>query len=106
MASSTNATHLPEKPHPAMALWEVMTRFDTSKIEPGLALRNAIGITIPLAIAMMVGNPTAGSLAATGALSVAFSDANDPYMRRAQRMLVASILVAAAVFIGALSARN
>lgn len=106
MASPSNVTDYPEKPSPGAALWDTMTRFDSSKIESPIAIRTTIGITVPLALAVALGNPTAGTIAATGALSVAFSDGNDPYYRRAKRMLIASFFVSTAIIIGALSSND
>ncbi len=106
MVSPPTTTHFPEKPSSGAALWDTITRFDSSKLEPWIALRNAVGLTVPLALAVALGNPTAGTVATTGALSVAFSDGSDPYIRRARRMLTATIFVAVAIFIGALSGRN
>ncbi|HYI92184.1 MAG TPA: FUSC family protein [Bryobacteraceae bacterium] len=106
MASPSTTTNFPEKPSSGAALWDTITRFDTSKIEPLIAFRNAVGLTVPLALAVAFGNPTAGTIATTGALSVAFSDGSDPYIRRAKRMLTATIFVSLAIFIGALSGRN
>ena len=44
-----------------------------------MALRNALGVAMPLAIGIALGNPSGGVMAATGALNVAFSDGKDPY---------------------------
>jgi uncharacterized membrane protein YccC len=83
--------------------WQTVTKFDRGKIIPRIALRNALGVGIPLAAGLLTGYKLSGVAIATGALNVAFSDGDDSYPQRARRMLAASILVAAAVFIGALS---
>ncbi|HXE13512.1 MAG TPA: FUSC family protein [Bryobacteraceae bacterium] len=83
--------------------WRTVTKFDRGKIIPLIALRNALGVGIPLAAGILTGYKLSGLAIATGALNVAFSDGNDSYPQRARRMLAASILVAVAVFIGALS---
>lgn len=89
-----------EKPDPWVALWRVITRFEKSKIAPKIAFRNAIGITLPLAVSVAAGNAAAGIVVATGALHVAFSDGTDPYQQRGGRMLIANVFGSVAVFIG------
>jgi uncharacterized membrane protein YccC len=80
--------------------WATLIRFDAARLSPGIALRNAIGIAIPVAAGILVHNPSAGVMGATGALDVAFSDGEDPYLHRARRMLAAALMVSLAVFIG------
>ena len=87
------------------AFWESVTRFDRSKVVPWMALRNAIGVALPLAIGAAIGNAGGGVIASTGALNVAFSDGTDPYAHRARRMLSSSLCCAIAVFMGALTGR-
>ena len=106
MASALSGPSAPEKPDPWVALWRVMTRFDRAKIAPSIALRNAIGISLPLAVAVALGNPTLGTIAAMGALNVSGSDGSDPYQQRAGRMLAASVAGAIAVCIGGLTGGN
>ena len=48
-----------------------------------MALRNAFGVAIPLLAGDALHNPAGGSMAATGALNVSFTDGNDPYLHRA-----------------------
>ena len=71
-----------------------------------MALRNALGVALPLAIGIALGNPSGGAMAATGALDVAFSDGADPYLHRGRRMLSAALFVALAVFAGRLCGHN
>jgi uncharacterized membrane protein YccC len=85
---------------PRSGFWSTVVRFDAARLTPGMALRNAIGIAIPLAAGIFAHNPAAGVMAATGALDVAFSDGEDPYMHRARRMLAAGLMVSIAVFAG------
>jgi uncharacterized membrane protein YccC len=80
--------------------WSAVLHFDAARLAPGMALRNAIGIAIPLAAGLAAHNPSAAVMAATGALDVAFSDGEDPYLHRARRMLAAAVLVSIAVFTG------
>ena len=67
-----------------------------------MALRNAIGVALPLAAGVAFGTLAGGLIVSTGALNVAFSDSDAPYAQRARRMLGASALVGCAVFAGAL----
>src|SRR5258708_6126358 len=87
----------------ARAFWRVLTRFDSSKVSPHLALRNAIGVLPPLAAGFALNMPRGGVVVASGALNVAYSDGSDPYAQRAKRMLSSSVLCALAVLLGALS---
>src|SRR5271169_3693275 len=82
--------------------WRTVLYFDAAKTMPWQALRNSIGVALPLAIGVLLGNPSAGLVACTGALNVAFSDGSDPYLHRARRMLYAGCFVALAVFAGRL----
>lgn len=88
------------------AFWHTVTRFDSSKIIPLPALRNALGMVLPLAVGVAAGNATGGLIACVGALNVAFSDGTDPYRYRARRMCAASVLVALAVFAGGWCGRS
>src|SRR5882672_1059179 len=89
-------------PHPRSAFWNAVLHFDTGKISPWIALRNSLGVALPLAIGVIAGNPSSGLIAATGALNVAFSDGSDPYRHRARRMLAATFFCSLAVFVGRL----
>jgi uncharacterized membrane protein YccC len=82
------------------AFWETVTRFETAKVTPWLALRNALGVALPLAIGAAIGNAGGGLIMSTGALNVSFSDGSDPYAHRARRMLLASLFCGVAVFVG------
>ena len=88
------------------ALWRALKRIDKSKVNsPFLALRNAIAVALPLAVAIELGNSLVGIAIATGALNVAYSDGRDPYAQRARRMLAWSFLGGVAVFLGSASGR-
>jgi len=88
------------------AFWRTVFRFDATKIDPEIALRNTIGIVVPLILGVVLGNPSAGVVGSLGALNVCYSDSHDPYAMRARRMLLASVVVGIAVAAGALSAVN
>lgn len=83
--------------------WHGLIRYEGQKVNPRLALRNALGIGFPLAAGVALAQPAGGLLASIGALDVAYSDGSDPYQFRARRMLAASLLVALAVFGGGLA---
>ncbi len=84
-------------------LWRSVTRFDGAKIASDVAIRNSIGIVLPLIAGAALGYPSAGAIGALGALNVSYSDSRDPYITRGRRMFVASVLVGIAVAAGALS---
>ncbi len=90
----------------ASSFWSTLTRFDRTQLKPAMAVRNALGVALPLAIGIALGNPSGGAMAATGALNVAFSDGSDPYLHRGRRMLTASLFVALAVFAGRFFGQN
>src|SRR5579864_4722509 len=85
------------------AFRQSITAFQAEKVTPWLALRNATGIAIPLAVGAATGSISTGVVMGMGALNVAFSDSSEPYAQRGWRMLRASMVVAIAVFAGALS---
>lgn len=86
--------------------WHGLIRYEGLKVNPRMALRNALGVGIPLGVGVALGQPAGGLLAAIGALDASFSDGADPYQFRARRMLAASGLVAAAVFAGGLAGNS
>src|SRR5437763_8350619 len=83
----------------------LLTQFDRNKLEPAIALRNAVGVFVPLAVGVAIGMPLGGVAVATGALQVAYSDGHDPYSQRGSRMLMATLLCALAVVAGGLTGR-
>lgn len=83
-------------------LWQSLTHFERAKIVPGIAIRNTIGIVIPLIVGALLDYPSAGLVGALGALNVSYSDSREPYITRGSRMLVSSALVAVAVLLGSL----
>jgi uncharacterized membrane protein YccC len=95
-------------PHrvPLRTLWRTLIRFESQKIVPQIAIRNAIGFTLAVILGTLAASPSTGAVAALGALNVSLSDGLDPYRFRARRMLLASLLTGIAVVAGALSAHN
>src|SRR5258708_20448145 len=81
-----------------MAFWRSLVRFQAEKVAPWLALRNTLGVALPLAAGVATGNVSSGLVLGTGALNVAFSDIAEPYAQRARRMLGSSALVTLASF--------
>src|SRR5260370_12892731 len=94
------------KPSPWITFWKSVIRFQPEKISPWLALRNALGIALPLAVGAAAGATSSGVVMSTGALNVAFSDNFDPYSRRGRRMFRASVIVGVAVFAGTVSGNH
>ena len=88
------------QPGPWPSFWQLLIRLDEVPPTPWVALRNTIGITLPLIVGASMGMISAALPMCTGALIVSFSDSGDPYYLRARRMLAASAAVAAAVFVG------
>jgi uncharacterized membrane protein YccC len=88
------------------AFWATIKQFEAEKMNPWMGFRNAIGVALPLAAGVAVGQPVAGALMSTGALNVCFSDASDPYGQRARRMLAACFLCAFSIAVGAFSGNS
>jgi uncharacterized membrane protein YccC len=88
------------------SFWRAVVRFQREKISPWLAFRNAIGVTLPIFLGVIVGRIPSGLVVATGALNVCFSDGHEPYLLRAKRMLAASVLVGLAVTTGSASGHD
>ncbi len=86
--------------------WRKIIHFDHGRMQPWVALRNAIGVTVPLAVGVALGMPLGGLAVSTGALQVSYSDGHGPYAQRAKRMLAASVLCALAVVAGGLAVGN
>jgi uncharacterized membrane protein YccC len=77
-----------------------------SKLDVWVALRNTLGLLIPLTFGWIFNWPEGGVGAALGSLVVSYSDGPDPYVFRAKRMTMASFVCVVAVFSGALSAHS
>src|SRR5690349_12891875 len=104
--STPAATPASGTPNRWLLFWRTVTRFDRKKIIPWIALRNTIGVALPLTIGILTGATLSGVAIAVGALNVSYSDGDDSYQRRARRMLLAGILTSAAVFMGGILGRN
>ena len=88
------------------AFWRGVLHVDTAKMEPWIGLRNAVGVSVPLAVGIAIGMPLGGLAVASGALNVSYSDGHDPYGQRAKRMLASSVLCALAVMAGGLAGHH
>jgi uncharacterized membrane protein YccC len=107
MTPEVNASVIsPASSTPRKAFWAAVLRFEKSKLIPAIALRNTIGVALPVAAGVATGHPLAGLGIATGALNVAYSDGQDAYRTRARRMLASTLLGAVAVFVGSALCRN
>jgi uncharacterized membrane protein YccC len=86
--------------------WSGVLHVDTAKMDAWIALRNAMGVAIPLGVGIAIGMPLGGLAVASGALNVSYSDGHDPYKQRAKRMLASSVLCAIAVMAGGLAGHH
>ncbi|HEX3748242.1 MAG TPA: FUSC family protein [Bryobacteraceae bacterium] len=86
-------------------LWKSVTRFDRARIHPWMAVRNALGVGLPLAAGAAFGNAGGGLIMGIGALNVSFSDGSDSFAHRARRMLAATLCCALAVYVGGLTGK-
>jgi uncharacterized membrane protein YccC len=86
-----------------LKFWHGVLHVDTSKMDFGIGLRNALGVALPLAVGIAIKMPLGGLAVASGALNVSYSDGHDPYWQRAKRMLATSALCAIAVMAGGLA---
>src|SRR5882672_3553661 len=103
---ATAGVQTPTHEGAARTFWRILTRFDSSKMQPYQALRNTIGVVLPLIVGYALSKPRGGLAVAIGALNVSYSDGSDHYAARAKRMLLSSVLCATAVFAGAISGSN
>jgi len=78
-------------------------RVDLTRLSVGAALRNAIGVVLPLALGAATGHLLEGLTVSTGALNVAFSDRPGPYRLRAAEMLLTGLGGALSVFVGSVT---
>jgi uncharacterized membrane protein YccC len=89
-----------------LIFWNTLVRFEKAKVIPWIALRNTVGVALPLIVGAGIGRLSGGLLAAVGALNVSYSDGPEPYPQRARRMLVSTCCCALAVAAGGLLGRE
>jgi uncharacterized membrane protein YccC len=70
----------------------------------GFAIRNAIGVAIPLLAGVLADDLVAGAVAGGGALVVGFADVGDTRPHRAAAMIATGLLGAVSTFVGVLAA--
>ena len=83
-------------------LLRAAVRLDRSSLQLTRGLRYAAGVGAPLLVGVAVNRLIEGVAVSTGALLVGLTDSGAPYRRRVPAMLVASLVVAAATFVGEL----
>ena len=87
-------------------LFGILVRFDKKKMQPPMALRNTMGVILPLIAGYAMGMPRGGLAMASGALNASYSDGSDPYAQRAKRMLASTTWCSVAVLLGALTGHH
>jgi uncharacterized membrane protein YccC len=87
-------------------LGATVVAFDRSALEPGYALRCAIGVAIPLAIAVLLGHPAQGVAAAIGAFITGFTSLQGIYRTRLAAILSATAGMAVTSLVGAVAANS
>jgi uncharacterized membrane protein YccC len=88
------------------SFWRATTKLEREKIVHPRAIRNALGVALPLFAGYLFGSMPVGLIVSSGALNVCFTDGDDPYRHRARRMLLGTLLVGFAVLTGTLSGDN
>jgi uncharacterized membrane protein YccC len=89
-----------------VTFWHTVIRFERSKVNPWIGVRNAFGVALPLILGAAIEQMAGGLLVAIGALNVSYSDGVEPYRQRARRMLGATCFGALAVGAGGLLGRE
>jgi len=77
-----------------------LRRLDPALLAPAEALRVALGVVLPLVIAVSVGHPAEGVAAAAGALSVGFASFQGVYRTRARAMVLTACGMAVSTLVG------
>src|SRR6185437_1958423 len=93
------------RPAAWQSLWQSVRSIQRGRLEPRIALRNTIGVVLPLIVGAALGHLGVGLIASTGALNVAFRDSHVPYPERARQLVTASLVAGVAVAAGALSGK-
>lgn len=108
---ASESARLPAAARPARtpkwrAFWNIVTHFDPARMQPWMALRNTVGVVVPLVAGYLLGMPRGGLAMASGAMNVSYSDGQDPYAPRAKRMLVSTAWCSIAILFGALTGHH
>lgn len=96
----------PESPDWLRRLLAIVLHFDKAKMQRQMALRNTVGVILPLIAGYALGMPRGGLAMATGALNASYSDGSDPYAQRAKRMLASTTWCSVAVLLGGLTGHH
>jgi len=75
-------------------------RLEPALLAPAEALRVALGVVLPLVVAVAVGHPAEGVAAAAGALSVGFASFQGVYRTRARAMVLTACGMAVSTLVG------
>ena len=92
----------PARPAVVSTLRRDILRIDRSAFSWPVALRNMLGVVLPLVLGAAIGQFGSGLTAAIGALNVAFSDRPGPYRLRLARMLVTTLAAVVSSLLGVL----
>jgi uncharacterized membrane protein YccC len=76
---------------------------ETPRLRFGFAVRNAVGVAIPLVAGVIADDLSAGAVAAGGALIAGFADVGDTRRHRAIAMLAVAVFGAFSTFVGVLA---
>jgi Fusaric acid resistance protein-like/FUSC-like inner membrane protein yccS len=77
---------------------------DRSGFAPAIAVRAAIGVTVPFAVGVALGHAAEGSIAAAGALPAGVAGFNGGFRSRAHVIMLTSLGMALSTFVGGLVA--
>jgi hypothetical protein len=78
-------------------------RVDWSQVEVLGALRCTVGVAVPLLVGLLSNHPTITAFGAVGAVSVGFGSFQGAYRSQATGMVLASLAMAIAVFVGSIA---
>jgi hypothetical protein len=81
-------------------------RIEWTDVEPGTAIRCTLGVGIPLSIALLLNQPTAGLFITIGSVSTGFGTFQGAYRSRAATMLYAAAGMAFSLFAGSLAGHS
>lgn len=81
-------------------------KLDRTQSDPVVALRNAVGIAIPLTIGELTSTASAGLASTIGALQTGFADRPGPYRLRALRMFGCALAASVTSALAIVASRN
>lgn len=89
-----------------LRLLNILTNHDRSQVNISAGIHNALGIALPLIIGLSMGKISSGIVATVGALVAGFAGTSGTMRRRVRTMLLSSIWIGLATFIGSISGHN